>query len=78
MGYMKKYKDSEGRRVVEISDLSYLGDRNHPYSWFQLHKKHHTTGWALRRADIVIAADEQVAKDIVKYYFIPKGKIVTR
>lgn len=72
---MRKYRDSEGRKVVEVDDLSYLGDRNHPYSWFQLHRMHHTTGWAVRRADIVIAADETVARDLERYYFVPKEKI---
>ena len=73
---MKKYKDSQGRRIVEVDDLSYLGDRNHGYTWFQLHKKHHTTGWAVRKADVVIVPDETVAKDVVKYYLVPKEKVV--
>ena len=72
---MKKYKDNNGRRIVEVDDLSYISDRNHPYSWFKLHWMHHTTGWAVRKADIIIAADETVARDIVRYYFIPKEKI---
>ena len=75
---MRKYKDSEGRRIVEVDDLSYLGDRNHEYSWFQLHKKHHTTRWAVRKADIVIVPDETVAKDVVKYYLISKDKVVIK
>lgn len=73
---MKKYRDNDGRRVVEVGDLSYLADRNHGYSWFQLHKMHHTTGWAVRKADIVIVPNETVAKDVVKYYLIPKDIVI--
>ena len=75
---MRKYKDGEGRRIVEVDDLSYLGDRNHGYSWFQLHWKHHTTGWAVRKADIVYVPNETVAKDVVRYYLIPKEKVVIK
>jgi len=75
---MKKYKDSEGRKIVEVDDLSYLSDRNHGYSWFQLHKMHHLTGWAVRRADLVLVPNETVAKDVVKYYLIPKEKVVIK
>ena len=73
---VKKYRDSQGRRVVEVGDLSYLGDRNHGYTWFQLHRLHHTTGWAVRKADIIIVPNETVAKDVVKYYLVPKEKVV--
>jgi hypothetical protein len=73
---MKKYRDGDGRKVVEVNDLSYLGNWNHEYSWFQLHKMHHTTGWAVRRADVVFVPNETVAKDVVKYYLIPKDKVV--
>lgn len=75
---MKKYKDSQGRRVVEVDDLSYLGDRNHGYSWFSLHRKHHKTGWAVRKADIIIVPDETVAKDVVRYYMISKEKVFVK
>lgn len=75
---MRKYRDSKGRRIVEVSDLSYLGDRDHGYSWFQLHKKHHTTGWAVRKADIVYVPNETVARDVVKYYLIPKEKVIIK
>ncbi len=76
---MIKYTDSAtGRKVVEVSDLSYLSDRNHPYSWFQLHCRHHRLRRSLKKADIVIARDETVAKDLVRYYFLPKEKIVLK
>ena len=75
---LKKYRDSQGRRVVEVGDLSYLSDRNHGYSWLQLHMKHHTTGWAVRKADIIYVPNETVAKDVVKYYLISKDKVVIK
>lgn len=73
---IKKYRDADGRKVVEVEDLSYLSDRNHGYSWFQLHWMHHTTGWAVRHADLVLVPNETVAKDVVKYYLVPKEKVV--
>lgn len=73
---MRKYKDKRtGRRVVEVVDISYLSDRNHPYNWFQRHYHHHRLRRALKRADVVIASDRKVAIDIVRYYFVPKDKI---
>ena len=76
---MKKYKDKKsGKRVVEVGDLSFISDRNHGYGWLRLHLKHHRLRRALKRADKVIAADQQSAKDVVKYYFVPKDKIVLK
>ena len=76
---MKKYKDKKsGKRVVEVGDLSFISDRNHGYGWLRLHLKHHRLRRALKRADKVIAADQQSAKDVVKYYFGPKDKIVLK
>lgn len=75
---MKKYIDKEGRKVIEVDDLSYLSDRDHPYNWFQRHFHHHKLRRALKNADIVIAADPITATDIVRYYFVPKDKIVIR
>ena len=75
---MKKYKDKKsGKRVVEVGDLSFISDRNHGYGWLRLHLKHHRLRRALKRAE-VIAADQQSAKDVVKYYFVPKDKIVLK
>ena len=65
---MKKYTDKDGRRVVEVEDLSFLCDREHPYNWFQRHYHHHTLRIALKKADVVIAANQKVAIDLVRYY----------
>lgn len=72
---MKKYRDIEGRRVVEVSDLSYLTDRNHRYNWFQRHFHHHRLRRALKKASKIIAADKTVAYDIHRFYFIPINRI---
>lgn len=73
---MKKYRDKgTGIRVVEVSDLSFLRDRNHRYGWFRRHYKHHRLRRALKKAGKVIAANPDVATDIVRYYFVPKDKI---
>lgn len=72
---LKKYKDNKGRRVVEVWDLSYLDERDHGYTWLRLHLMHHKTGWNVRRADIVLVPDEKVAKDVVRFYMIPKEKV---
>lgn len=75
---MKKYIDKDGRRTIEVDDLSFLSDREHPYNWFQRHYHHHTLRIALKKADVVIARDPDVATDLVRYYFVPKDKIVIR
>lgn len=76
---MIKYRDkATGKKVVEVKDLSYLKDRNHPYNWFQRHYHHHRLRISLKKADVVIAYDETVATDLVRYYFLPKGKIVLK
>jgi hypothetical protein len=69
---MKKYRDKDGKRVVEVSDLSYLTDRNHRYNWFQRHYHHHRLRRALKKAVRIVAADKTVAYDIHRFYFIPK------
>lgn len=75
---MKKYTDKNGRRVVEVDDLSYLVEREHPYNWFQIHFHHHRLRMALKKADLVIASSPEVATDIVRFYFVPKDKITLR
>lgn len=76
---MKKYKDKKtGTKVVEVSDLSFLRDRNHRYGWFRRHYKHHRLRRALKKAGKVIVADPVVATDIVRYYFVPKDKITIK
>lgn len=72
---MKKYRDTEGKKVVEVSDLSYLTDMNHRYNWFQRHFHHHRLRRALKKASKIIAADKTVAYDIHRFYFIPINRI---
>lgn len=75
---MKKYTDNEGRRVVEVGDLSYLKEREHHYNWFQRHYHHHSLRLALKKADLVIVSTPETAIDVVRYYFVPKDKIKVR
>ena len=73
---MKKSSDYNTRKgVVMVHDLSFLSDRNHSYGWFRRHYRHHRLRLALRRAKNIIAGNEKVAKDITRYYFIPKERI---
>ena len=75
---MKKYTDKDGRKVVEVEDLTFISDREYPYNWFQRHFHHHRIRLALKKADVVIAASPEVESDLVRYYFVPKDKIVVR
>lgn len=75
---MKKYTDKDGRRIVEVGDLTFISDRDYPYNWFQRHFRHHRIRLALKKVDVVIAASPEVAIDLVRYYFVPKDKIVIR
>lgn len=75
---MKKYTDKEGRNIIEVDDLTFIGDRDYPYNWFQRHFHHHRLRLALKKADLVVAADTRVAVDLVRYYFVPKERIVIR
>lgn len=75
---MKKYTDKEGRNIIEVDDLTFIGDRDYPYNWFQRHFHHHRLRLSLKKADLVVAADTRVAVDLVRYYFIPKERIVIR
>ena len=73
---MKKYKDKfSGNRIVEVDDLSFLRERNHRYGWLRRHYFHRRYKRACRRADMIIAQNETVAVDLVRYYFVPKWKI---
>jgi hypothetical protein len=58
------------RKEVEL-----LRDRNHHYGWLRRHYHHHRLRRALKKAGKVIAANPEVATDVVRYYFIPKEKI---
>lgn len=75
---MKKYTDKEGRNVIEVDDLTFIGDRDYPCNWFQRHFHHHRLRLSLKKADLVVAADTRVAVDLVRYYFVPKERIVIR
>ncbi|MBQ6687728.1 MAG: hypothetical protein IJN02_00685 [Bacteroidales bacterium] len=75
---MKIYRDSDGNKVVEVNDLSFLSDRDHPYNWFQRHFHHFALKVALIWADKVVASDRTVASDLVRYYFVPKESIVLK
>lgn len=66
------------KKVVEVSDLSFISDRNHRYGWFRRHYKHHRLRRALKKAEKVVADNPKIANDIVRYYFVPKGKIIIR
>lgn len=75
---MKKYTDKEGRNIIEVDDLTFIGDRDYPYNWFQRHFHHHRLRLSLKKADLVVVADTRVAVDLVRYYFVPKERIVIR
>lgn len=75
---MKKYKDKSGVKIVEISDLSFLRERDHKYGWLRRHYKHLRVRRALRKAGKVVAADPVVAADIYRYYRIPKNDIILK
>ena len=76
---MRKYKDTvTGERVLEVSDLSFLKEREHPYGWFRRHYLHFSLHLALRWADKVYASDNGIAIDLVRYYFGPEDKILIK
>lgn len=75
---MKKYTDNEGNKVVEVDDLSFLSDREHYYNWFQTHYHHLILRTALRKADVIIAADQKIAEELIRYYPISRNKIRIR
>lgn len=73
---MRRYIDNNGKKVVEIDDLSYLKDHDHHYNWFQRHWRHHRIRLAVKNADIVVVPDQETAIDAARYYFIPKERIL--
>ncbi len=66
------------KRIVEVHDLSFLSDRDHDYGWFRRHYRHHRLRRALKKARTIIASNPEVAKDLTRYYFIPKDRISVR
>ena len=76
MNKMERRKDYKvSKRRVEVADLSFLCDRNHRYGWLRRHYKHHRLRLALKKSEEIIAADQKVATDLSRYYFIPKSRI---
>lgn len=76
MGKHSDYRIS--KRVIEVNDLSFLSDRNHHYGWIRRHYRHHKLRHALKKADTIIACNQNVATDIVRYYFVAKEKITVK
>ncbi len=74
---MKKYKNSEGKRVVEVDSLAFLYQR-YGYSWLRRHILNRRHKRALKHSDIIEAPDAEVAYEIEKYYFIPKERVKIR
>jgi hypothetical protein len=74
---MKKYTEAgTGKKVVEIHDLSFLREKDHHYGWLKRHFLHFSIKLAIRNADRIYVPDTTVAIDMVRYYFVPKEKIV--
>ena len=74
---MKIYTDkATGQKIVEVTDISFLSEREHPYNWFKRHMIHHRLRLALKRVDKVIVHNSQTAENIHRFYFIPKDHIM--
>lgn len=75
---LKKYKNKKtGARYVEVTDLSFLNDRNR-FNWLSRHFNHLRHKKACKKADRIIVRSEKLAADLVKYYFVPKYKITLK
>ena len=73
---MRKYIDSQtGEKIVEISDISFLENRNHSYNWLQRHYYHFRLKIWLRNVDKVLVSDDRTAFNVSRYYFVPKEMI---
>lgn len=76
---MYRYIDKlTGEKVAEVESLSFLCERENGYGWLKLHFHHFRMHLAIRWADCFVVADETVAADLVRYYFVPKEKIRIR
>ena len=74
---MRKYRDRKtGKITMEVSDLSFLKEKDHPYGWFKRHFLHFQLKLALRNVDIIYVPDTSVGVDLVRYYFVQKDKVV--
>ncbi len=79
MKIMRRYRDiATGKIVVEVNDLDFLKNPSHPYTWLRRHFLHHWLKWALKHSDVIIAADDTVAFDIHRFYFIPADRITQK
>ena len=67
-------KAGRTKAIVTIHDLIFLFFP-HTYSWINRHLFNLKFRSSCRKADRIIAVSQCTAKDIVKYYFIPKQKI---
>lgn len=70
---MKSYT-VKGRHVVEVSDLSFLYDREH-FCWLGREWRHFRLKKALKTAEQLLATDEKTAAELHKYYRVPLEKI---
>ena len=61
---------------MEVMDLSFLKEKDHPYGWLRRHFLHFRLKLALQRVDIIYVGDTGTGIDLVRYYFVPKDKIV--
>lgn len=72
---MRKYMKA-GESIVEVGDLSFLKEKEHPYGWLKRHFLHFRLKLALRKADRIYVNDLSTAIDLVRYYFVQKDKII--
>ena len=61
---------------MEVTDLSFLKEKDHPYGWFKRHFLHFRLKLALQKVDIIHVSNTATGIDLVRYYFIPKDKII--
>ena len=73
---VKCRKTVSGTKVALVDDLSFLSDRHHRYGWIRRHYHHYRHKRAFRKAELVVVGDQKTAVDVVRYYFVPKEKIV--
>lgn len=61
---------------MEVNDLSFLKEKDHPYGWLKRHFLHFRLKLALQKVDVIYVSDTTTGIDLVRYYFIPKDKII--
>lgn len=64
-----------GKKVLVVKDLSFLHDRRN-YSWIGREARHFRLKRALVTADMVIASNDQAARDLHKYYRVDAEAII--